>query len=233
MIVQAPPYDLVALFADLDMQKFFEMLIERGQQPARRCIRTIRWRSLRDPRRDTVWRKPDQVLAPFLRTEARFLIIWDHHGSGYENIAARTIEEQTVQRLAKAGLATDRILAVAVEPELEAFFCSVWPRVKKIISSERGVPPPGDDLVAQAARRSGLRERPPRGSEVALRDHPKEMFEGLLRCLRLRRAAPLYEKIGSEISLPGVKQDRTALRIAETMRHWFSWRPEEGIASRK
>jgi len=77
MIVQEPPYDLVALFADLDMQKLSEALIERGQEPRRRCVREIRWRSQRDPRRDTVWREPDRALAPFLGMDALFLPAWD------------------------------------------------------------------------------------------------------------------------------------------------------------
>ena len=78
MIVRDPPYDLVALFSDLDMQKLFEELVERGQEPGRRCARRFRWRSLRDPRRDTVWSQPERVLLPFIGTGCSFLIAWDH-----------------------------------------------------------------------------------------------------------------------------------------------------------
>lgn len=45
MIVREPPYDLVALFSDSEMQKLFEALIERGQA-ARDCTRPFRWRSI-------------------------------------------------------------------------------------------------------------------------------------------------------------------------------------------
>jgi hypothetical protein len=85
MIVRDPPYDLVALFSDLDMQKLFEELVERGQEPGRRCARRFRWRSLRDPRRDTVWSQPERVLLPFIGTGCSFLIAWDHSGSGRES----------------------------------------------------------------------------------------------------------------------------------------------------
>ncbi len=225
MIVQEPPYDLVVLFADLEMQKLFEELIERGQDEHRRCVRPIRWRSLRDPRRDPVWREPNRGLAPFVRTKARFLIIWDHHGSGLEHVSAGEVQERAVKKLTACGVAADRVLAVALEPEVETLFVPVWPRVKEIISAERARRPPGDDVVFATARRKHAKRRLPDHPDLALQEYPKEMFEGLVRWAQLRRAAPLYQKIGTEISLPGIKQSSPASRIVETLRSWFPWTP--------
>lgn len=222
MIVTEPPYDLVALFADLDMQKFFEGLIERGQVPARGCAREFRWRSLRDPRRDTVWREPERALAPFLKTDARFLIVWDQHGSGLEQKSPAEVESGVVRRMARLGVDSDRVVAVALRPELECLLQPIWGRVKEIVSSQRrqhGVP--DDARVLEEARR--LTPAPiPDDFDVALERKPKEVFEGLVSgILRLRRSAPLYARIASEISLPAVKKNPAAGRVAERIASWF------------
>lgn len=229
MIVQEPPYDLIALFADLEMQKFFEALIERGQEPARRCIHTVRWRSLRDPRRDTVWREPERALAPFLKMDVRFLIVWDHHGSGFETAPANEIALKTIQRLKSRGLAEENVFAIAIDPELECLFYPVWDRVKRIISSERSLKPPTDEMLLESARKAHPRTITTESAEAALRANPKEIFDALVVThTRLRRAAPLYRKIGAEVSLPAVKRRSPAEGIVGALRTWFPWVENSG-----
>jgi hypothetical protein len=221
LIVQEPPYDLVALFSDLEMQKLFEVLLERGQVAGRNCTRRFRWRSLRDPRRDTVWNQPERPLAPFLRMDCFFLIVWDHQGSGSEEEVSSRTEDSVVARLEVAGIPAERILAVALDPELECLFRTVWPKVKSTVAQERGVPPPDDSSILGEARRSVPKMRSAQEFGRALGDHPKEVFEALVRLVRLRRAAPLYEKIAGQISLPLVKKESAAERIALRISSWF------------
>lgn len=221
MIVQEPPYDLVALFSDLEMQKLFEALIERGQTQGRDCTRPFRWRSLRDPRRDTVWRQPEGPLAPFLRMSCRFLILWDRQGAGREDVGPSELEEQAVNRLENAGIPRDRILAVALDPELECLFRRVWPRVKELIAAERGAVAPGDLEILAEAQRSHFQLRAFEQFDDVLSSHPKEIFEALVRLVRLRRAAPLYQKIGAQVSLQALKREETALRIAQAISAWL------------
>jgi hypothetical protein len=223
LIVSEPPYDLVALFADLEMQKLVEAALERGQIPARGCMRPIRWRSLRDPRRDPVWREPDRSLGPFLTAECRFLIAWDHHGSGEEGRPVAEVEEAVCGTLTLRNIPRDRILAVAFEPELEIVLRPVWRRVVQIMAEERGVPVPDDGKVLSRARRSASGASIPEGEVFAevLERHPKELFQALLHELRLRRSAPLYQKVGERVSLGGLKRESAVLRIAETVAGWF------------
>lgn len=221
MIVQEPPYEMVALFADLEIQKLFEALIERGQSAGRSCAREFRWRSLRDPRRDTVWREPERALAPFLSTNCRFLILWDHHGSGLEKQTPLEVEERAVARLRQAGVEEARIQAVCFSPEIERVLKSVWSRVKTILGDERRTAPPADSLVLNDARQANPGLQIPEDLDAAWEQFPKELFEGLIRLVRMRKAAPLYERIGSEVSLPAVKRDPGMARIAEVIAAWF------------
>lgn len=225
VIVQEPPYDMVALFSDLEMQQLFERLIERGQT-GRDCTRPFRWRSLRDPRRDTVWREPDRSLAPFLRMDCRLLIVWDHQGSGFEARPNSEIEDMAVQRLAGAGVPQDRVLAVALQPELEVAFLPAWPKVKRVVAEQRRVAPPEDAAILLDARKSATKLRIPEDFDVALARHPKEIFEALVRLVRLRRAPDLYTRIGEKASLRALKSESAILRIAMAISSWF---PPSGV----
>jgi len=221
LIVQEPPYEMVALFSDLEMQKLFEVLLERGQTAGRNCARSFRWRSLRDPRRDTVWNQPERPLAPFLSMGCRFLIVWDRQGSGYEEGTVSRMEDRVVRSLQSAGVPEDRILAVALDPELECLLRPVWPKVKSIVAGERNVSPPEDAAVwTEALRRFPGVGRSQDFGQV-LEENPKETFEALVRLLRLRRAPPLYTKIGERVSLPALKQESAAQRIALRISSWF------------
>jgi hypothetical protein len=221
MIVQEPPYDLVALFSDLEMQRLFEAWLERGQQPRRQCAREFRWRSLRDPRRDTVWSQPERALQPFFQFGCRFLIVWDHHGTGREASAPAAVEAQVVQRLTRFDMPAEKILAVALEPELERLLVPIWQKVKALMSGERTMAPPDDSAILAKAKEISKAARSAADFEDLLARSPKEAFEALVHLVRLRRAAPLYEKIGDHSSLPTVKKDETASRIASTLRDWF------------
>lgn len=81
--------------------------------------------------------------------------------------------------------------------------------------------PPEDAAILLKAREISKAVRPLEDFDGLLARHPKEAFEALVRLVRLRRAAPLYEKIGAHTSLPTVKQDRAASRIATTISGWF------------
>jgi len=220
VIVQEPPYDLVALFSDLEMQKLFEKLIERGQT-GRDCTRPFRWRSLRDPRRDTVWREPDRPLITFLRMDCRFLVVWDHQGSGFEGRNRSEIEDLAISRLEATGVARERVLAVAFDPELEVAFRMAWPKVKRVVAEQREISPPEDAIILAEARRSAPRLRIPEDFDLALSLYPKELFEALVRLVRLRRSPDLYLRIGERVSLRALKGESALSRIATAISSWF------------
>jgi hypothetical protein len=50
---------------------------------------------------------------------------------------------------------------------------------------------------------------------------PKELFEALIRLLRLRRSPPLYARIGERVSLRALKGEVALARIAAAIASWF------------
>jgi hypothetical protein len=218
MIVSDPPYELVALFADLDAQRFFEQLIERGQQAG--CLRPFKWRSLRDPRRDTVWRSPMAFLAPLHRRDCRYFLSWDMAGSGAEEDGLAKTEEHARTDLERSGIPRSDILAVCIEPELEKVLSVVWDRVKEEVARVRGQSPPDDArILAKARIGAGLRIE--RDVHTLLLRAPKEIFEGLVAAVRLRSKADLFETLGRTLSIPALKQDATLDKVASQLAEWF------------
>jgi hypothetical protein len=57
--------------------------------------------------------------------------------------------------------------------------------------------------------------------EAALARHPKELFEALVRLVRLRRSPDLYFRIGERVSLQALKREAALSRIAKTISFWF------------
>lgn len=220
MIVEEPPYDLIVLVADVEMEKLLRELIERGQT-GRDCTRSFRWRSLRDPRRDTVWREPDRPLTTFLKMDCRFLIAWDHQGSGFETRPRETVEDLAVKRLNEVGVQPDRVLAVAFDPELEISFRTAWSKIKRVVSEQRGISAPDDVAILAEARRLAPRLPIPGDFDAALARFPKELFESLVRLVRLRRSPDLYTRIGRRVSLRALKSEAALSRVATAISSWF------------
>jgi len=223
MIVDEPPYDLVALFADEDARLLIQGAIHRGE--ARGCLSPFRWRSLRDARRDAFRADPTKVLGPFLNLpECRFLLAWDHEGSGSTADRPAEAEEAVICSLLQAGVARNRVVAVAFEPEVETLLAPVWERVKTVMAAKRGMQAPSDDAVLALIRRvsrSGESAKPSQGVEEALLKRPKEMFSALVRFLNLRRSPRLYSDLGAQLSLRGLKEKREGSQISDALVRWF------------
>ena len=219
MIVDEPPFDLVALLSDSDLQRLIEGLIERAQE--RGCIREIRWYPIRDASRDALCKRPDGMLRPFFAEARRFLVAWDHDGSGRETTPPAQVEAEVVSNLVRSGISPDRILAVAQSPELETVFVPVWERVKQVLAQKRDLLMPGDDAVLGQMRAVGVTE-PMLDIEDALMRYPKETLLALLRVLNLRHSAALYRDLGTALSLPRMKTPMsTAERVSGVLVNWF------------
>jgi len=150
------------------------------------------------------------------------LIVWDHQGSGYEARPHEVVESLALRRLADAGIPEDRILAVAFDPELEiAFRKPAWQKIKRVVAEPRRTPPPGDAAILEESRRLAPRLRIPDDFDAALARHPKELFEALVRLVRLRRSPDLYIRIGERVSLQALKREAALARIAKAISSWF------------
>jgi hypothetical protein len=217
VIVQEPPYDMVALFADHDAKEFFDALIERGQE--RQCLARIRWRSLRDPRRDPFVQHPVRSLGPFTKSQdVRFLIVWDYDGAGMSTGPEAT-EVAVLDEFQRSGVSRERVLAISMVPEVEILLAPVWQSAMTVLAAERNSAAPSPEDVLRYAHK--LDELVPEDFILALERKPKELLRGALRALQLRPSAALYRKLGQELSIPSIKSADTAARIARTLQSWF------------
>jgi AcrR family transcriptional regulator len=213
VIVDEPPFDLVALFADADAQKLFEAAIERGQE--RRCLSSFRWRSIRDARRDALAHQPERVLGPLLESSRRFLVTWDHEGSGFETEKPEAVENRVVEALTCRGIPRESVLAVAHVPEVEQVLVPVFRQCLALLADKRRTVPPPDDLILSRAGKPG------RSLEKAFAERPKELLNAAILLLNLRPSASLFQDLGRRLSLPDLKQGACTQRIASALHEWF------------
>ncbi len=193
--------ELVVLFADADAERFVTKLIARGV--ARRCLRNFAWQAVRDPMHDArVATDPAAALGPFLRDEAlHFIILWDHHGSGREDVEPSRVEADVKDALSRVGVDKERVAAIAFDPEFEIALVPVWDRV----------------LAELAKKRSLLHAATVTPDEA----EPKQSLRRALNEYRLRASPPLFEELASSLSLERLKMGNAIGRLAEVLVRWF------------
>jgi len=224
VIVREPPYDLVALFADDDARRFFEQVIERGQE--RGCLRQIRWASVPDPMHDSLFHHPDRELRPFLTAASfsRFLLVGDQDGSGLLSAEA---EHLAASALLKYSIPQESILVVAIAPELEAILATGdFTRCKELLAEKRKLAPPTDAQVLERAR-TEIRRMPtgrqlPADLPSALLSHPKEILKATAHLLKFPYTPVLFSDIfGKLLSLQRLKSNSAFARITSSLAAWF------------
>lgn len=188
------------LFADADAERFVCRLIERGQE--RGCLRRLAWKAIREPMRDAkVVRAPTSALGPYIAEHtARFIVFWDHHGSGCEQEDPTAVEESVIDLLERAGIDRSRSLAIALVPELEAVLIPVWPRVLEELAKVRG----------QNAPKVHMDESDPKSS----------LSDALRRC-QLRASPPVFADLAGVLSLRDLKNGAALGRLAQALVDWF------------
>jgi hypothetical protein len=192
--------ELVAIFADADAQRFVWALVERGIE--RGCLRSMRRVQLRETMRDAaLCQDPLAVAKPFLSNEAaRFLLVWDHQGSGREGEQPSASERRAVEAFTRTNIRAERVLAVALSPEFEIVLEPVWERVCEELAAKRKVP----------SRTLPFEPTDPKGS-----------FRELTRFHRLRADAALFGELAGRLSLDRLKQGPALERIARRLLEWF------------
>lgn len=229
MIVREPPYDLIALFADDDAQRFIEQIIERGQ--SMRCLRKLRWASVSDPMHDSLCKNPERELDPYVRLpnadRQHYLLLWDQDGSGREKMPQRIAEDRAIKALHSLGVPEERILAVAIQPELEVMLVEpALDRCIEILAKERKRPIP---RIEEILRRVSARIRKQEPSAdltiefgAIITKYPKEILEAVCACLQIPYGPVIFHKyLGPQLPVSLLKRQPTFQRVTDWLARQF------------
>jgi hypothetical protein len=130
--------DLVILVADKDMEQAVERLIRRTESLA---IRPISYAIYMHPRRDSGCRTASlEVLRPLTNQFRYALVLFDHEGSGAEELGAEAVEERVQTELARNGWDA-RARVIAIDPELVIWMWSDSPELDRAIGWDGRQPP--------------------------------------------------------------------------------------------
>jgi len=194
--------ELVVVFADEDARRAVQAMIKRG---VGRCLSPFDARYLRHTGRDArVAQQPVEFLreSAALHATSRYLVLWDHQGSGRERQAPRDVEADVCRMLVGAGIAEANVEAIAFVPELEAVYGAAWDRVHSVLS-ELGKP--ADSVPFDGAL-------------------PKESLDAARKRHGIKRLDPrLHEQLGERLPLGKLKSepDSPLHRISQALQTWF------------
>jgi hypothetical protein len=199
------PKDLVILVADSDMRAAIVGLLQR---PAAIPIRSISYDIIVHPQRDPGVRlRSRELLSPFRTTNSYALAVLDQEGCGV------TSDTATIENAIEYACSIDwnnRICAVAISPELEAWVWSDSPHV--------------DSVMGWTGRNPDLRQWMVDQGWTANRDQkptrPKEAFDAAIRAVRKPRSATMFKALGESVGLSRC-QDTAFLRFRASLRTWF------------
>ena len=199
--------DLIVLAADKDMEHALTGLLAR---PAALGIRSIKTDVLVHPRHDAACaQRGVPFLAGFSNQYEYGLLMFDHKGSGKENISSRDLQTQINEEFARSTWGM-RAKAIVLSPELESWIWSDSPHVDDVAGWKNRKPPLRQWLADQ-----GWLQK----NEVKPRQ-PKEAFRAALREAQTPRSASLYKQIAEKVSLH--KCSDTAFReFKSILQRWF------------
>ncbi len=124
--------ELVILVADLDAENAMRGVLQRWQSLGIRKLEDGKGVDIhRHPQRDAGCRSgAETFLDGFVRTHSNALVVFDHHGCGWEGRSAQDVEIDLEKRLSDVGWA-GRCSVVVIAPELEAWVWSDSPNVMR------------------------------------------------------------------------------------------------------
>lgn len=199
--------DLVVLAADKDMEHALKGLFSRTQSLD---IREIAADILVHPQHDPACAlRGVEFLSNFAQRYSHALLMFDHEGSGRENISPTELQENLNSEFARSAWG-ERAKTIIPYPELEAWIWSPSPHVDDVIGWNGPYPALRRWLVEQNWLETG-EVKPQR---------PKEAFLAALRQAQTPRSASLYQQIAERVSLRQCA-DRSFLEFKEILRNWF------------
>lgn len=127
-----PSTDLLILTADKDANVGIDALMARTG-PRALGIRSITYKCISHPHRDSGCRRASEFLRPFLNSYQYALVVMDREGSGVDKLEPELIEKELEDELTVNGW-DGKCAVVVIDPELEAWIWETSLRVGRILS---------------------------------------------------------------------------------------------------
>ncbi|MCY3665476.1 MAG: hypothetical protein OXH81_07440 [Gemmatimonadetes bacterium] len=199
--------DLVVLAADKDMEYALKGLLSRPQALGIRKIEAdIRVHPGHDP---ACAGRGVEYLSNFSEYYHYGLLLFDHEGSGREQIEPQALQETLNSDFGRSAWG-ERARAIVLSPELEVWVWSNSPHVEDVAGWKNRQPSLRSWMIDQGWLEEG-EVKPGR---------PKEAFQAALREARIPRSASLYQRIAEKVSLRGC-EDRAFLKFKDLLKDWF------------
>lgn len=199
--------DLVALVADKNIESALCGLLAR---PEALGIRPVTYAVFVHPEHDPACLRK---AAPFLRASAssyrHALVILDREGCGREHCSREELESEIERSVAPTGW-SDRVAAVAIDPELENWVWSDSPEVDRALGW-------GDQLEDVRHWLRGRHFAIARGKP----DRPKEALQAVLRQVRKPRSSALFAQLAERVSFDRC-EDPAFAKLRAVLATWFS-----------
>jgi hypothetical protein len=198
--------DLVILVADKNMDDGLRRILARAKALG---IRDIRSQVFVHVRRDPgCVRESGAFLRPFTGQYARALVMFDHRGSGREDLSAEALAVEVRGRVAESGW-DDRVEVIVLDPELETWVFASSAQVERCLGWTETV------SMRLWLEKEGLWEK---GSPKPT--DPRVALERVLFKLQRPRSSALYGELATRVSLKACG-DPAFLRLRETLVRWF------------
>jgi len=200
--------DLVVLVPDKNMESAVAQLLRR---PKALGIRPITFDIFVHIGRDPgCYGKAHDFLRPLAGQYEYALVMFDHHGSGHEEVAVTELAAQVRHRLEQSGW-TDRAAVVILDPELEVWVWSDSPEVDHCL---------GWSGQTQSLR-DWLRERGHWSPNAPKPSDPKAAVEEALRAVRKPRSSAIYAELAQRVSVRRCV-DPSFEHFGQVLRGWFT-----------
>ena len=199
--------DLVILVADKDMAQALKGIFERpealGIQPIEPVIHVETQHDAACAQRGV------SFLSMFSENYRHGLLMFDHFGSGREQISPQNLQDNLSDEFRRTGWG-ERARAVVLVPELEAWVWGTSPHVAEVAGWTN----------RNYELRRWLREEGWLENGEVKPNLPSKAFRAALRAANTNRSSSLYLKIARKVSLTRCK-DEAFREFKEILRNWF------------
>ena len=203
--------NLIVLVADRNTQFLMQGLFARHQSFGIKDISKSSDHIFVHIQRDAgCYNQCAEFLRPFHKDYNYALVIFDHEGSGKEEMTRTEIETELETKLSLSGW-ENRAKVIVLEPEIESWVWSDSPHVERILDWEGKNPSLKDWLNAKNFLLPN--ELKP--------SRPKEAVEEALREVRKPRSSSIYLELAQNVSFRNCV-DESFLKLKQSLQEWFS-----------